>query len=327
MYDNLIDLLGAYDINCRRLEILDIPQGADNLNILFACESGRFVFRCYKVTPDDEIPFELEVIERLHRMGFPTAAVIRTKGGRLLTDTMKGAGALFHFVDGRPIDPRTPGSLEKAVALLTELHRLMRGMQVETHRRRSRTDASRIRRLESMLSGCEDTPQARSLIGFAQLARETSDAFENRAATATPALPFGIIHHDFNPGNILVNECGDVVALLDFDEAHEGHLLLDLAALLHYWCYDLDAGLNLAAAAEAVAHYHRRRPLTPEERDCVREAILLNLAADASDYLAGEVARGHRNVQLDSCHSYQRFSRLRAIPNWERRLLEGLPGT
>ena len=122
-------------------------------------------------------------------------------------------------------------------------------------------------------------------------------------------------------GNILVDGRGEVAALLDFDEAHESHLILDVAAFLQYWCYDLEHGLDVAAAAEAIGHYHRLRPLTQEEMDCLRSAILLNLAADASDYLAGRIVAGDTGVSVHSCHSYRRFSTLRATQDWETYVL------
>jgi len=320
----LEELLKEYDIRRKGIKILDVPQGADNLNIPFCCEGGRFVLRCYKITPIDEIPFELEVISLLHRSGFPTPAAIETRTGAVLRDTCEGPAALFEFVDGRPIDARAPGSLEKAVALLADLHHQTQDVPLAAARKRSRSDIGRIRRLESVLHDTEGLAGEQGLREFMRLACETAEAYHKRAGGAGRQLHFGVIHHDFNPGNILVNQMDEVVALLDFDEAHESHLILDVAALLQYWCYDLDAGMNMEAAAEAVAHYHRHRPLTDAEKGSLREAVLLNLAADASDYLAGRVVGGDRDISVESCHSYQRFSRLRAAPDWEHRLLERL---
>jgi Ser/Thr protein kinase RdoA (MazF antagonist) len=310
-----------YDVRLVRLRLIDVPQGADNLNIPFSCEDGRFVFRCYKVTPRDEIPFELEVITALHRSGFPTPGVLQTRSGALLCDTREGPAALFEFVDGKLMDPYAPDSLKKAAELLACLHHRTQDMQVTGPRKRSRTDIGRIQRLQRMLEGIKGIAGEADLRELVRLACETAEAYRACSEKGEARLPFGVIHHDPNCSNILVDGRGEVAALLDFDEAHESHLILDVAAFLQYWCYDLEHGLDVAAAAEAIGYYHRLRPLTHEEMDCLRSAILLNLAADASDYLAGRIVAGDTGVSVHSCHSYRRFSALLATPDWETYVL------
>src|SRR5205823_2834324 len=49
------------------------------------------------------------------------------------------------------------------------------------------------------------------------------------------AIPRGVVHHDAYGNNLLFDDAGRLVALLDFDDAHETFLLADIAVLLNAW--------------------------------------------------------------------------------------------
>ena len=59
-----------------------------------------------------------------------------------------------------------------------------------------------------------------------------------RSRRAKARGPIGLIHQDLFPDNLLVDERGELAAMLDLEQATYGPLLYDLAVALNAWCWD-----------------------------------------------------------------------------------------
>ncbi|MGC4079429.1 MAG: phosphotransferase [Rubrivivax sp.] len=104
------------------------------------------------------------------------------------------------------------------------------------------------------------------------------------ARSATPVLPTGIIHGDLFRDNVLwqlpdrspLGEAAarsTIAALLDFESAHLGPFVYDIAVTLLSWAYGSD--LDPAIARAIVAGYEERRPLAAIERDALYDETRL----------------------------------------------------
>src|SRR3546814_16314237 len=67
--------------------------------------------------------------------------------------------------------------------------------------------------------------------------RLTRQAIDDWVSVAAPALPHcrrQVIHNDFNPSNILVNEDGSINGIIDFGDAIDATLICDIAKAIPY---------------------------------------------------------------------------------------------
>ena len=80
-----------------------------------------------------------------------------------------------------------------------------------------------------------------------------------------------MIHGDLFRDNVLWNDAGHLVAILDFEQASGGSLAYDLAVCINDWCWDGSPRLDLARAL--IAGYQRERALTEADREALPEEI------------------------------------------------------
>lgn len=117
----------------------------------------------------------------------------------------------------------------------------------------------------------------------AALAR-VRDELSRTVATSTD-LPRSLVHADINERNVLVDDAGSVVALLDFDDCLDSHLVYDLCSLIGTWGLDEARMLDGPPTRALVAAYERRRSLTNAERETLPLFLLAYLGAHGSEYV------------------------------------------
>ena len=307
--------LAAYGIAARELEAAPLAGGCDNLNLLVTFGTRRVVLRRYSHTPEEEIEWELQLIRYLATRGFPTPAVFVGKDGALSHDFLGRPAALFTFIPGREPSPQSPQEAGRVADAVAQLHLVTRDLHLP--HARSHTDWKRLERLEAFASRLASP----GLAEMAARAREFREKFAERLAAVSGALPAGIVHHDANPGNALLDEDGKLVALLDFDEAHEGELLTDVASLLRLWgTPDHWQGLEPELTEAVLSAYNERRPLSEVEWEMLPDFLLLFTLADAAGYVTGNLASDPTGAPVPECRAYRRFLSLEREQGWRKML-------
>ncbi len=310
--EELERLLEGYGLTGPVTGVEVLAGGVDNLNLLVTVDRERLVLRRYDVTPDEEVDFELSLIRFLTEHHFPTAPVLLRPDGSPKAAFMDRPAALFRFVSGTHPRPESPEATLRVAEAVADLHLVTRGLKLR--RLRSRTDMGRLRRLEevALYYGIFTA----DLVELLRHVREIREEYISRAVARDEGMLRGVVYHDPNPSNILMDERGAIVALLDFDEAHIAYLIMDLASLVMYWARTEDHGIDAAAAARLFAAYHHRRPLLDMEREMLPDALLLLFLADAADYVTGGLERDPTGNPVPECHSYQAFKLLLAGTAW-----------
>lgn len=101
--------------------------------------------------------------------------------------------------------------------------------------------------------------------------REVSQAL---VTPLVPSLPKGVIHNDWNPGNILVDPLG----LIDWSDACVSHTINDVAIFVAYALLaEPDSEAASGFSADVVRAYELERPLTEQERAAVFPLAALRL--------------------------------------------------
>lgn len=143
-----------------------------------------------------------------------------------------------------------------------------------------------------------------------------------RAHPPAPAQRLAIVHGDYRIGNLLVSPEGDVRGVLDWEMAHLGDPLEDLAwSINRAWCFHLDDRVGgLVPKAQAVALWQRSSGLRASEPDlhwwelfsCVKaQAIWLGSA---------------RAVQRDGSHDLMLVAAAWMLGNSQERAMLELMG-
>lgn len=205
--------------------------------LLLETEKGRFLLKRRAHGRDEplRVAFTHSLIEHVRKRGFPTPAVVPTRGGQSTVLRIEGnVYECFEFVEGERYDD----SLEQtthAGATLAGYHAAVAGFHADwTPPHASYHDAAMVR------TGLNTIPTTTaghdSVVGHeAELLETTQKLYElyEEAAAQVEAEGFAswpstIIHGDWHPGNLLF--FGQrVVAVLDFDAARFLPPVIDVA--------------------------------------------------------------------------------------------------
>jgi len=130
-----------------------------------------------------------------------------------------------------------------------------------------------------------------------------------------------VIHADLFRDNVLFDE-DELTGLIDFYYACNDSLLYDLAVTVNDWCCDAEGGLEPTLTRALLHAYHRRRPLSVNERQAwpgqLRAAALrfwLSRLHDAHFQREGEITHT-KNPQIFQrilCHRRDNKAALMAI--------------
>ena len=318
-------MLSRYPVPLPPEHIRLLPGGFDNLNLLVVTHGCRVVVRRYDVTPEAEVGFELKLVEHLCKCGIPTAPVIPRRDDTLLTKMDGRPAAVFRFVEGE--HPKQ-GDLvvgQRVSEALAQLHVATCNFHSPVFR--TRTDSHYLIRLEVALRArMARSPNDRGLTVLANDLAWLRSVLIARFAPFRSALPSGVVHHDPHADNVILNRCGGVAALLDFDTAHAAYLVTDLAALLFYWARDEHTGgLDLASALPLLRAYNRIRPLQGAEWQVLPTAVLRYFAAVAAEYITGRWRHERESTPVLDCWAYEGFRSLRADDAWASALMASAP--
>jgi homoserine kinase type II len=283
----------------------EIEEGYENQSILVLTPASRFVIRRYSFRRPEEIPFEMEAILACAKRGFPVARPIPDRAGEYVRVLGDLPAALFEYVEGEHPEDGSRSDRRQVGAWLAQFHQASRGIHPTSTK--PYDDFTELRR-------AEDLRVEFARRGYSDFHSDLDDfrrAHLPRLERAWPNLPHGIVHSDFNAGNLLLR-AGQLVALLDFDTAYYGALVRDVADTILCWS-DPHPGFepDPLAEAEIVAGYDSTRRLMPGERDVLRSTILLACISDAIRTISLRIRLARAFATAKECHMYCRYLKLR----------------
>ena len=237
----------------RLLDFQGIAAGVENSNYFISLEQGEFVLTLIERGPLADLPFFLQLLERLHQAQLPVPFAIATTQGETLRQLAEKPALL---------QPRLPGKhvVQPNAQHCAEIGRWLARLHTTTQR--EPLERASDRGLAWMLE--EGPLQAMQLDGEAlQLLRlALEDARELSAHL--PPLPRANLHADLFRDNALFDG-NHLSGVIDFYNACSGPMLYDLAIALNDWCLDERDGLDPHLTQALLGAYAALRPFTHAE--------------------------------------------------------------
>lgn len=240
------------------------PRGIDagTVNTSFAIDAGgapRFFLRIYEAQDEAGARAEALLLAHLSARGVPTPEPLAARDGAVVRALAGKPAVLFPWVDGtmlcqKSVSAAAAEALGRALARIHEVGAPPSGAlgpgrfgPDELVRRCDRVATSR-------------DPEARLLADALRRSVETV------ARVRSETLPSGLVHADLFRDNVLWRT-SELVALLDFESAHHGPFVFDLAVTLLSWSFDDTFVPEIARAL--VAGYRTVRELGDDEREAL----------------------------------------------------------
>jgi Ser/Thr protein kinase RdoA (MazF antagonist) len=235
-----------------------LKGGWANDVFLLSSERGQVVLRV-KHPPSEpaSIAWEHAQLQRLKPAIPEVVAPIRARDGCTFFLFEGDAVTLVPFVDGSPADRASAGHRLGAARLLARVHAATANLPVE-----ARPGPEGLQQLRSLdTAGVPSEWRGR-------VERLYRDAIALLERLDTRPLVHGAVHGDFFRGNVLVRD-DEVVALLDWEEAHVAPLVSELANGVWEFCQTGDYLERESGAAFVAAYREAGGPVPGGEDDLI----------------------------------------------------------
>lgn len=247
-------LCEAYGLAFESFEPLP-AHGTVNSNFRLRASGRVWFLRLNEGKREADVAGEVALVDRLRAHGLRTPEIVRAKDGRPIVPAAGRPATLFPWLDGREAQPNAtePSTVALVGHALGRLHRAGWGMsQAELPRNYYSLDE-----LERRLDTFRDDMRVADIVPA--LRYELDRARRRRSSVS------GLIHQDLFPDNVLVDDTGGLVAVLDFEQATWGLLIYDVAVAINAWCWT-GSRIHKPAAEAVLAAYEAVRPLDLSER-------------------------------------------------------------
>ncbi|WP_018639382.1 phosphotransferase enzyme family protein [Parafrankia elaeagni] len=252
-----------------------LAEGLMNRNWQVTTSTGVFFVKQFLDIDRAQIGFQQEVTGRLAASGLPVPAAMATVDGARLVCTEEGRFAVYPWIAGRHRTglELTAGQCGELGELLGRVHQALGDLlpPAQGVAWKPVADPASAQELIETLLGRLPPPRSRD--AFDELAARV--LVERRAMLVELAdrqppdgrpRAGGHVHGDFHALNLLYDDAGTVVAILDWDRLTAGPLAAEVvrAATLLFGFGD-ERGLDLDRAGRFVAGYQQVFPLPAED--------------------------------------------------------------
>jgi homoserine kinase type II len=226
-------------------------SGIENTTYFLTLETGfQYVLTVFETLSTATLAPYIQLLTQLNSRGLPVPCPCVDKHGSALQNVAGKPALLFHRAPGKHIDNPTYQDCHAVGAVLAMLHSATSSTAFEQQTLPNPCGLAWMKETLAFVQSSLDPADIKILHNQITLSAE----LESRK------LPRGIIHGDLFRDNVLMED-GQITAVIDFYNAGQDVLLLDMAVAANDWCYarnenHIDAFLD---------GYRCQRPLNPSE--------------------------------------------------------------
>jgi len=261
--------------------ITPITEGYNNANFKVTTNLGDFLLKIYLENKLPDIEYEIKLLAKLKKEGFPCAYPIASTLGDYITWSEFGDVVVYTFLHGKKPEIN-PQSVKLAARNLGRLNSIKATADIEK----------------------ENSIGWRWCLSFADyLAKTTNDYllftqyFVNQTAffadVMSKSLPKGIIHGDIFTDNTILLEDGEL-AFIDFEAAATDVFLIDIGVAINGFCFQNDK-LDFDLLKIFLREYNQVRPLSKEEVDLLSYYIIWGIHTIIGWHIKILIERKERN--------------------------------
>ncbi|MCH2451229.1 MAG: homoserine kinase [Gracilimonas sp.] len=244
-------ILPKYDLGkFRNLEVLS--SGYANKNYKVTTSVKPVLLREIKQKNEEQITYEIQLLNYLKTHNFPTAYPIPKRDGSFLNKERNKLMVLYDFLEGTEaeVNAASARQIGKAVGGLNAIA----------------APKEFIRANDLTIQKCEQLTDefSRSDKKLGPVFRYFEDETAQLLQPLSTNLPTGLVHGDVFPDNTVFKN-NKLIGIIDFEEACFDQLLFDVGTAINGFCY-INNELNEQLLHQFLEAYHKIRPLGGDEK-------------------------------------------------------------
>lgn len=232
-------------------EVVSLTQGYANENLKVTTDQCDVLYRICRQQPLPLLDYELRLMEALKQAGIKTAFPLADKHGNYIQQSEGDYVMLYEFKKGAE-----PALNAKAAHQMgVEVGKLS---QIPFVAALEKKNAVHIDNCQQLIKDFAQSKNPMPEI-FAYFTEQTNYLTEQLDAT----LPKGIVHGDIFPNNTIFKD-GDLLAIIDFEEACSDQLMFDVGMTINGFCF-VDNELQADLLVAFLEGYNSEREMSQAE--------------------------------------------------------------
>ena len=236
-----------------------IKQGIENTNYLLKSKNSKFILTIFeKRVLKKEIPFFINLMDRLSSLGVNCPKPLKNKNGKFLINIQNKTACIVSFLKGKDKKNLTPRNCYEVGSLIAQIHMYTKKMKL------SRVNSMGIKNLKPLIDKIKfKSREFDNLEKFLRInLRDINKKWPKK-------LPNGIIHGDLFIDNIFFKN-DKLSGIIDFYFAANDYFMYEIAICVNALCFDQTNSkfyLNKKKVKSLIKGYEKIKKLSSKEKN------------------------------------------------------------
>ena len=236
-----------------------IKQGIENTNYLLKSKNSKFILTIFeKRVLKKEIPFFINLMDRLSSLGVNCPKPLKNKNGKFLVNIQNKTACIVSFLKGKDKKNLTPRNCYEVGSLIAQIHMYTKKMKL------SRVNSMGIKKLKPLIDKIKfKSREFNNLEKFLRInLRDINKKWPKK-------LPNGIIHGDLFIDNIFFKN-DKLSGIIDFYFAANDYFMYEIAICVNALCFDQTNSkfyLNKKKVKCLIKGYEKIKKLSSKEKN------------------------------------------------------------
>ena len=236
-----------------------IKQGIENTNYLLKSKNSKFILTIFeKRVLKKEIPFFINLMDRLSSLGVNCPKPLKNKNGKFLINIQNKTACIVSFLKGKDKKNLTPRNCYEVGSLIAQIHMYTKKMKL------SRVNSMGIKKLKPLINKIKfKSREFNNLEKFLRInLRDINKKWPKK-------LPNGIIHGDLFIDNIFFKN-DKLSGIIDFYFAANDYFMYEIAICVNALCFDQTNSkfyLNKKKVKSLIKGYEKIKKLSSKEKN------------------------------------------------------------